>query len=100
MPGACDTCGYELDELRVYALPGVPVTVANCDLCTAVNAYPYGILVANTTAVDGLEHAADWWKGAVFRSLAVIDKTMREFLLEVEEAKREMEEMGRDDETS
>lgn len=86
MIGKCDTCGATGVELYVYALPGIPMTVANCRVCFDVSAYPWAILVANTAAIGGLEQAASWWHEAVRISLARHGKTYAEFLLAVKES--------------
>lgn len=78
--GTCDTCHTENVELFVYALPGIPFTVANCKVCWQVNAYPWPILVGNTAAIGGLDQAADWWKQEVRVSLARHGKTIDEFV--------------------
>jgi hypothetical protein len=79
---ACDTCGDEVasrEDLFVYALPGVPVTVGNCERCWSENLYPKWVVVGNTASIGGLEHAAAWWKDAVARSLPVLGLTEDEF---------------------
>lgn len=88
--GKCDTCGTDDVDLYVYALPGIPMTVANCLVCMQLSCYPYGILVANTAMVGGLEYAADWWKDEVRVSLARHGKSVKEF---VEDVKKSMADM-------
>ena len=57
----CETCGNE-GEVAVYALPGIPMSVGNCQECLRQGAYPLGVAEANTECIGGLDQAADWWK--------------------------------------
>lgn len=85
MKGTCDTCGAKDAELFVYALPGIPMTVANCRVCFEVGAYPWSVLVANTAAIGGMEQSNDWWRGEVRVSLARHGKTRVEFMTAIAE---------------
>jgi hypothetical protein len=83
----CDTCGTEVasrDELLVYALPGIPVSVANCVRCWREDLYPAWAIIGETASIGGLEHAAAWWKDAVARSLPVVGLTEEEFSTQVD----------------
>lgn len=80
MQGTCDTCGVKDVELFVYALPGIPMSVGNCKVCTEVSAYPWAILVANTASIGGMAEANDWWKDEVRVTLARLGKTREEFI--------------------
>jgi hypothetical protein len=86
--GTCETCGA-LTDLWIYALPGIPISVGNCRVCMETNSYPWTILVANTVAIGGMDHAADWWKDAVNVSLARLGKTRQEFYEAVTAALKE-----------
>ena len=63
----CETCGGTVndDTVRVYALPGIPMSVGNCRACFHRNAYPLDVAEANTEAIGGLIDAADWWKETI-----------------------------------
>ena len=91
MYAKCDTCGNE-GELFVYALPGIPMSVANCQVCLDVCAYPYYILVGNTAMIGGVKEAADWWKEAILISLARHGKTLKQFNEDVENDIKAMQE--------
>lgn len=80
MLGTCDTCGAKDVDVYVYALPGIPMSVGNCKVCTEVSAYPWMILVANTASIGGIEQANDWWKDEVRVTLARLGKTRAEFM--------------------
>lgn len=88
--GVCDVCGIEDDNIQVYALPGVPISIGSCVECLKVGAYPYSILVANTILLDGLEDAADWWKDTVNVTLEYLQRSKAGFLEEVKKGIQDM----------
>lgn len=66
--GKCEVC--ELPKsIAVTSLPGVPISVARCADCLMADAIPLWILVANTAAIGGAEHAARWWRDIIHDTL-------------------------------
>jgi hypothetical protein len=57
---ACETCGRERD-LRVYALPGIPMSVGNCRECWEQDAMPTWVAEATLEMIGGPDYAADWF---------------------------------------
>lgn len=74
----CDTCGNK-GIVGVAAMPGIPGSFAYCRACLDANAHPYGMVVANTGMINGLEHAADWWKEMVTGTIARLAITSDQF---------------------
>lgn len=73
----CEVCGKR-PAVAVLAT-SVPYSAAYCRECAEAGVDPYWILVANTACIDGLEHAGDWWREMVARSLEYLGKTREEF---------------------
>jgi hypothetical protein len=66
-----------------------------CSECHLVGAIPYFLLVANTAAVGGLEHAAQWWVQTVEFTLDYLDKPREAFENDVRRVlQQEAEEMA------
>lgn len=74
----CEVCGAS-SVVGVAAVPGVPYWAAYCRECLAANAHPWRVMVANTAAIDGLEHAAEWWRDMVEGTLTRLGRTRGEF---------------------
>jgi hypothetical protein len=86
----CEVCGLR-PSVGVACVPGVPYSAAYCRECLAVNAHPWGILIANTACLDGLEHAASWWVEMVDDTCKHLGRTRETFELEVKAAIADME---------
>lgn len=87
----CDVCGKE-PAVGVAAVPGVPISMAYGRDCLEANAHPYGILVANTALVGGLDRAGDWWIEMVDATLLHLHKTRVDFDRDVRQVMRDMDE--------
>lgn len=74
----CEVC--ERNEFAaVLSVPGIPYAARYCHECASVGAMPYWVMVANTQAIGGMEHCADWWDRAVQTTLDHLDKTREQF---------------------
>lgn len=80
----CDVCNKN-KAVGVFCVPGVPMSCAYCQECIDADAHPWGIVVANTACVGGMEYAADWWKELVEHTCNHLGKTIDEFNKTVEE---------------
>jgi hypothetical protein len=87
----CEICNKE-PALGVCAVPGVSFSCAYGKACLEANAHPWGILIANTACIGGLEQSAGWWKEMVECTCKHLGKTIEEFNKEVEEDIRKMNE--------
>lgn len=96
MPRPCEVCQQE-HELIVSSLPGMPISIGRCQECLAHDAIPLYLLVANTAAIDGMQHAADWWKETVQDTLAYLrvdrDDFDRQVAAALEDERRMLAEM-------
>jgi len=89
--GKCSVCGNE-PAVGVCAVPGVPCSMSYGKACLEANAHPWGILVANTAMLGGMEHAAGWWKEMVESTCKHLGKTREEFDKDVAEDIKSMNE--------
>lgn len=87
----CEVCGEE-EAVGVASVPGVPISVAYGPKCLEANAHPWGILVANTAILGGLEHTAAWWQHMVKCTCTHLGRTLDEFNDEVADSVAEMEQ--------
>ena len=81
----CEVCKRN-ESVGVFAVPGVPLSVAYCKSCVKANSHPMWALIANTACCGGLTHCADWWKEIVISSLSAQGKTIEWFNNEVVES--------------
>jgi hypothetical protein len=81
----CEVCGKN-ESVGVASVPGVPYSAAYCRSCLEADAHPYGIVVANTASLGGIEEAAPWWVALVKSTIAFHGKTMEQFNADVEDA--------------
>jgi len=79
----CEVCRKN-DSIGVCSVPGVPYSAAFCSECLHSGAIPYWIAVANTALCGGYDHVADWWRDTVLATLKVCDKSMDQFLQDVD----------------
>lgn len=89
--GRCDVCDTEAG-IEVVAMPGVPASFAYCRECYAAGAHPYGMVVANTALIGGLEElatAAEWWTELVDRTLTYLNIPREQFNADVAQAVEE-----------
>ena len=73
---------YALLTIRsvgVFAVPGIPMSVAYCEKCLEADSHPIGLLIANTVCCGGWDNCADWWKEIVEHSLEYQGKTLEWF---------------------
>jgi hypothetical protein len=92
----CEVCNKN-EAVGVAGVPGVPISVAYCRECLEANAHPWGIVIANTVCVGGLEHAADWWKEIVKDTCKHLGKSLDDFNAEVEKSLRLLEGIERNE---
>jgi hypothetical protein len=76
--GTCDTCD-QTRQVIVRALPGIAMSTATCRPCHTSGAIPLWVAVANTAALDGMEHAAPWWHETVETTLKHLNVPRVEF---------------------
>ena len=88
----CDVCRDE-PMVGVAAIPGVPMSVAYGANCLQAGAHPYGVLVANTACLGGLEQADEGWQGMVEDTCAHLGTTLEQFRADVETAMITMAEL-------
>jgi hypothetical protein len=69
----------------VTSLPGIALSVARCVDCLEADAVPLWMAVANTVAIGGMVHAADWWREIVADTLAYLQVPVEDFDLMVAE---------------
>ena len=86
----CDVCKNE-PSVGVAAVPGVPMSVAYGEECLKANAYPLGVLVANTACAGGYEFTEDWWQEMVDDTLIHLDTSRERFDEMVAETLSKME---------
>lgn len=78
----CEVCGHQAVE-HVVALPGIPMSIGKCGLCTAAGAVPYWALLFVAVSIGGLEHAHPAWLGYAERVLVFLGKNMDAFAADV-----------------
>lgn len=88
VPETCDVCGAE-PSVGVVSVPGVPCSMSYGRRCIDAGAHPWGILVANTACIGGLQHAAPWWKTMVEDTCRHLGKTIDEFNRDVDASLKE-----------
>lgn len=74
----CDVC-QKNPIIGVCCVPSVPFSAGYCVECLKHNAHPWGILLANTWCLGGLDNAAPFWKKMVKDTCKHLGKTMEEF---------------------
>jgi hypothetical protein len=71
----CEVCRDE-PAAGVAAAPGVPISVAYGRGCLDANAHPWWVIVGNTAAIGGLDHAAPWWVQMVDDTIRHLGRTL------------------------
>lgn len=84
----CDVCDDE-PVVGVFAVPGVPCSIAYGQRCLDANAHEWGLLVANTSICGGLDQMAGWWKQMVEDTCKHLGKTREQFDADVAQAIKE-----------
>ena len=87
----CEVCDKN-EATYTCSVPGVPISCAYCVDCFNANAHPWGIVVANTACLGGLQYAAYWWKDIVYSTCTHLGKTKEEFEKAVAESIKIFEE--------
>lgn len=86
----CEVCNKN-EAVGVACVPMVPMSCAYCSECLRANAHPWGILIANTICLGGLDQANEDWKQMVTDTCAHLGKTLEEFNAEVAEGIKELD---------
>ena len=86
----CEVCGKN-EAVGVACVPMVPMSCAYCSECLRVNAHPWGVLVANTICIGGLDQANEEWKQMVQDTCTHLGRTLEQFNLAVEQGIKEMD---------
>lgn len=73
----CEVC--EKRPAVAVCSTSIPYSAAYCRECAEVGADPYWVVVSNTAAIGGMEHAAEHWHDQVRRTLEHLGKTREEF---------------------
>jgi hypothetical protein len=89
--GQCDCCGDE-PAVGVAAIPFIPMSISWGHKCLTAGIIPYWAAVANTACCGGYDQTNEMWRELVADTLAYFDKTMEEFLADVERDGAEMDQ--------
>lgn len=89
--GVCDCCLIHR-ACGVAGVPLVALSISYCHICIQAGNYPYWLIVANTAAVGGFDHANEEWQNMVRDSLQYQAVSFDTFEQDVNEAMQSFEE--------
>lgn len=101
IPGKCDVCNSDCDDLTIAELPGTPLHVAYCAPCIAANAHPFDLLVLQVAMCGGadavLENVSVDYIPLIHDTLDHLGRSLQEFEEAVNHCKQHLQtELAKD----